>query len=394
MERHRDDLDLIAELRALRPSPRAEFSARLDALAAGGFRDDDRPASPAITGLMRRMQAIPSQRWLATVLAGALTAVAIATAVVIAGSKSGTPGAETQIAAAPRTHGNDRSQTQSSGVPPVASPAGGASARSESLAKSAVGEESAPTRPSSSASSNAPSGPYASQANHRDVTRAAAIVLGADPSDLHRDAARVFEAVHVADGIVLHSSIDDGGAGEAGASFDLLIPSGGLGDALATLSAIGEVRSRHESSEDVTAPTIGLGERLQDTRAKIESLLLQLSGATSGGERSEVEAELRRERDRAATLRSRLNTLHRRTTFSRVSVRIETGDEGTSGGAGWGLDDGLRTAGKVLAVAAGATVVGLAALVPLALACLFAALAHRAWLRRARERALSPGRGV
>jgi hypothetical protein len=71
-------------------------------------------------------------------------------------------------------------------------------------------------------------------------------------------------------------------------------------------------------------------------------------------------------------------------------VRIETGEEGSSGGgAGWGIDDGLRAAGRVLAVAAGVIVVGLAGLAPLALALLLATLAYRAWLRRARDGALS-----
>jgi uncharacterized protein DUF4349 len=76
---------------------------------------------------------------------------------------------------------------------------------------------------------------------------------------------------------VLSSSIRDGTAGEAGAKFDLLIPSGKLGDALAAFSAIGEVRSRRESTQDITAPTIGVRERLQDSGAKIEGLLAHAS---------------------------------------------------------------------------------------------------------------------
>ena len=73
------------------------------------------------------------------------------------------------------------------------------------------------------------------------------MVLGADPSQVPDDAAKVFEAVHTYNGIVLSSSVRGGSPGHAGAVFDLLIPSAKLGGALAALSEIGEVRSRQEA---------------------------------------------------------------------------------------------------------------------------------------------------
>jgi Domain of unknown function (DUF4349) len=390
MERPRDDLDPIAELRALRPSPRPEFAAGLDARAAAGFPHDERRPGVPIARLARSLRLTSPRRLLVSATTGALAAVAIATAVLVTGGH-GTGSFDLRgpqaVTPKPRASGQTRgsSEVQFSGALPT-----GPLSRNAPATQSA-GEASAAAPPHSVESlAQGRSGPYASHAARRDVARAAEIVLGTGPDDVHRDAAKVFETVHAASGIVLRSSIRDGGAGEAGASFDLLVPSGKLGDALASLSAIGEVRSRHESTEDITAPTIGLGERLQDTQAKVEGLLSQLAGTTSDAERAEVEAELNRERGRSAALRSRLNVLHRRTTFSRVSVRIETGEGGSSGaGGGWGLDDGLRDAGRVLAVAAGVAVVGLAALVPLALALLLVTLTYRAWLRRAREHALS-----
>jgi hypothetical protein len=250
--------------------------------------------------------------------------------------------------------------------------------------------ESATTETRSQPSSAGGTGPFASHARHRDIERSAQIVLGADPANVRSDAAKVFDAVHAADGIVLSSSISDGAAGEAGARFDLLIPSGKVGDTLAAFSAIDEVRSRHESTQDITAPTIGVGERLQDSRAKIAGLLAQLATTTTDAERAAVEAELRAERARAAALRSRLSDLSRRANLSRVSLRIETGEPqggGSTGGA-WGIDDGLHDAGRILAIAAGVTLVGLAIIAPLALLLLLAWLAHRTWVRTRRERAL------
>jgi len=58
------------------------------------------------------------------------------------------------------------------------------------------------------------------------------------------------------------------------------------------------------------------------------------------------------------------------------------------GEGGWGVSDGLDDAGRILAVAAGVTVIALAILGPLALIALLAWLAHRILVRRSRERAL------
>jgi hypothetical protein len=234
-------------------------------------------------------------------------------------------------------------------------------------------------------------GPYASGASRREIERSAQLVLGADPADVRADAAKVFDAVHAADGIVLRSSIRDGAAGDAGAEFELLIPGDRLGDALADLSSIGEVRSRRESTQDITAPTIGTREHLQDSQAKIESLLAQLAGAETTGERTAVEAELRAERRRSAFLRSRLATLSRRANLSRVSLRIETGTAATAGedaGGAWGIGDGLDDAGRILEIAAGVTVIGLAILAPLALIAFLAWLTWRGWTRNRRAQAL------
>ena len=156
-------------------------------------------------------------------------------------------------------------------------------------------------------------------------------MLGTEPAEVRAASAKVFDAVHAVDGIVLSSSIRDGAEGSAGAEFELLIPSGKLGDALADFSRIGEVRSRDEATQDITAPTVSVGERLQDSNARVQSLLDELAAADTDAERAAVEAELRAERSRAAALRSRLSELERRANLSRVSLRIETGEASSSG---------------------------------------------------------------
>jgi hypothetical protein len=216
------------------------------------------------------------------------------------------------------------------------------------------------------------------------------MVLGADPAEVGSDAAQVFDTVHAVNGIVLSSSVSGGAPGDSGARFDLLIPAAKLGDALADFSAIDTVVSRHETTDDITAPTVRVGEHLRDSRATIDGLLVQLAGADTDEERAEVEAELRTERRHAASLRSQATTLDRRANLSRVSLRIDTGAAATpvDESGSWGVGDALGDAGHILGIAAGVTIVGLAILAPLALIALLLWLANRARIRRSRERAL------
>jgi hypothetical protein len=262
---------------------------------------------------------------------------------------------------------------------------------SANVAKSAVGAGgAAASTPLLGSLNQLHTGPIAAQARHRKIERSALLVLGTDAEQVRAAASKVFATVHSYDGIVLNSSIRDGESGEAGALFDLLIPTSKLSDALASFSTIGEVRTRQESTQDITAPTVGLGERLQDAHARIESLLTQLSEAGSDAERAATQARLRAERLRVANMRSRLSALQRRASFSRVSLRIESGDAAgpAADDGSWGIGDALDDAAHILAIAAGVTLIGLAILTPIALICLLAWLARRAWVRRARARAL------
>lgn len=412
MEPRRDDLDLAAELRALRPKPRPEFAAELARRAEAGFPRRESGSASLFERTAERLRTIPPRRLLAPAGAFALTAIVVAT-VIVATSDSGTSPPislrakmpdeiaslmpdEIASPVKPAGVGAERQPKHASGTGSAGGSSGIQYSEASPATSTAAGNESGRLSESAAAearslsSSAGGTGPYASHARHRDIERSAQIVLGADPTEVRDDAAKVFDAVHAADGIVLSSSIRDGAAGEAGARFDLLIPSGKVGDTLAAFSSIAEVRSRHESTQDITAPTIGAGERLQDSRARIEGLLAQLAATTTDAERAAVEAELRAERAHAAALRSRLADLRRRANLSRVSLRIETGEpsEGGSAGGAWGVSDGLHGAGRILAIAAGVTMIGLAVIAPLALLFLLAWLTHRAWARARRERAL------
>lgn len=400
MEPRRDEIDLAAELRALRPNPRPEFAAELDAKAAAGFpRQTDSPSSRhpgvALGRIAERLRATPPRRLLAPAGAFAVTAIVVATAVVATSEDQPTSvtfdAGRSGLTTAPEPSNDGIGASRSNeAVGGVASSKSSSGANSTGIQGSSGIEYS--EAPSAALSDPRPSpgpGPYASRTGQRNIERSAQIVLGADPADVRRDAAKVFDAVHAANGIVLRSSIRDGAEGEAGAEFELLVPSGKLGDALADFSAIGEVRSRREATQDITVPTIGVREHLQDSQARIEGLLAQLAAASTEEERAAIEAELRIERRRSAFLRSRLAALNRRANLSHVSLRIETGaSPATENDGAWGVSDGLDDAGRILAIAAGVTIIGLAILAPLTLIALLAWFVHHAWIRSRREQAL------
>ncbi|MFL5873616.1 MAG: DUF4349 domain-containing protein [Solirubrobacterales bacterium] len=398
--RERDDR-LAAELRALRPAPSPEFAAKLDERAAACF--PRRTRWPRLSlGSLRPVQ---PRRLL---LAGGTIAVLVvlaASALIVANrggfgpddnlalleprkEQAATPPGSPHKAAA---GAGQNSSEEASGVQYESDliPMAESEASSGPVYGAASGEAANSSFDDSGRYTGG--GPHLARLHHRAVEHSAEIVLGAAPDDVADDSAEVFEAVHAHDGIVMRSSTREGQPGQAGATFELLIPSAKLGDALAALSAIDEVRSRHEATDDITTPTVATGELLQDSKARIDSLLAQLEAAETESEREAVEAELAQERRHRSRLRGQLQHLERRADYSRVLLRIETGaeDESGTGGGTWGIGDALADAGQILAVAAAVAVVGLAILGPIALIALLAWLTHRAWVRRERRRVLS-----
>jgi Domain of unknown function (DUF4349) len=414
MESSRDD-NLAATLSSLRPTPQPAFAAELDERAAAGFpRRSDVSSSP-LSWTKAHLAGMSPRRVLLPACGTALAALAIATAIVATNDSGSSSTFEQSVAA--KSSGQEsggstseqrlakpHSQPQIEQAFEAAAPAvrtSGANGAAGAASAGSVGVEEMKYKPEAAvplaataeelpATAKRETGPYASQTNHRDVERSAEMILGAEPADVGDDAAQVFDAVHSVDGIVLRSSTSGGPAGHAGAEFELLIPSARLGDALAAFSGIAEVRSRHEATNDITAPTVSLGEHLQDSNAKIEGLLNDLAGTETEAERDAVEAQLRTARRQAAFLRSQLSNLQRRASFSRVSLQIKTGDSSSpsSSGGGWNIGDAFHDAGHILAIAAGVAIVGLAILGPLALIALLIWLANRAWISRGRRRAL------
>ncbi|HEY0277265.1 MAG TPA: DUF4349 domain-containing protein [Solirubrobacterales bacterium] len=439
-----DDDTLLAELREIRPEPRSEFAAELDEWAAAGFpRRAPRPGAGRLATLaahLRDLRAKSARQWLVPALGLTIAVLATVGVVVAIGSNGGTggnlmtsppaqegggAGVESEPAEAA---GGEAIETESGGEE-VSGPTeeesgvhnGEVLPKSDSKAQGAAGapvEEAEGTTHggeiAGGAEAEAEEGsvedePQEEPRNgfaptkagkfktlgHRDVERSSSIVLGTKPDQVASAAAKVYAAVHAANGVVLSSSVESGSTGSSGASFSLLIPSGKVDDALAAFSRIAEVRSRHDATQDITKPTVGVTEELRDSNASIEGLLKELGSAETEAERESVEARLREERRRHASIRASLEHLHKRAAMSEVSLRIVTGHgagavpvgKGKSGGD-WSVGDALRDAGHILTIVAGVALIGLAILAPFALIALLLWSLNRFRVRRLRERAL------
>jgi hypothetical protein len=442
-----DDDTLLAELREIRPEPRQEFAAELDEWAAAGFpRRDSRASAGRFATLathLRDLRAKSARQWMVPAVGLAITVLAVA-GVVVAVSSNGGAGSELMTSgtassesfsggagavetesaeagseegggAVEEAKGTVHGGEQAHGATPPASngkfegnffgesgksgakQAGGTvHAGEESSEEAAEAEEAAPVEEEPPINGVAPATGGAAKVRthgHRDIERSAAIVLGTKPGEVAGAASKVYTAVHAANGVVLNSSVESGRAGPTGASFSLLIPSRKLDDALAEFSKIAEVRSRHDATNDITAPTIGVTEELRDSNASIEGLLKELGSVETEAERESVEARLREERRRHAAIRSSLEHLHKRASMSEVSLRIVTNHGAgvvppSKDDSGWSVGDALHDAGHILTVAAGVLLIGLAILAPIALIALLLWSVNRFRVRRLRERAL------
>jgi Flp pilus assembly protein TadB len=383
--------DIVVALAEVRPAPRSEFAAELDRWAAAGFPLAPKRRRSPLAALAKRLEGLAPQRLALASAASALVAIAVATVVIAGNSPNSRPVALDAAPSMPRhqvqfSESVSRASSAATGSSATAGSKGAPEIRAFSREIPQQEGESQTSLPDLNGLGGNAAYTPAARSKHRDIERSAEIGLLAAPDDVADDSAQVFSAVHDADGIVLRSTTTAGR--HAGASFDLLIPSARLGDALAAFSAIDEVGSRHDATADITAPTATVTERLRDSRAKIDGLLGRLSAAQTETESEAIESELREERRHAVHLRSQLDRLNRRTEFSPVALKIETGSAKTGSGGAWGIDDAFGDAGHVLGIAAGVTLVGLAVLAPIALLFLLAWLAQRLWLRSRRERAL------
>ncbi len=358
--------ELHDALRDERPSIDAEFAAMLDERAAQGF---PRERSSRWAELADRLRAVPPRRLL-------VPTGAVATLLVVAGVSVST----TTQSLSP----SDRSPAAAQEAAPAGAASGGGAAGAElSLPKAA-----APAVP----------------AGQRKVASTADLTLSTDPDNVRDAASQVTDVVRRYRGLVISSQITSGRGGppqpiplegsfpvspSLGAEFQLRIPAAKLEPALDDLSGLGLVVSRTEGSQDITRRFNTARDSIAGLTSERDTLIAQLAKAASQEAIHAIKHRLGVVRRELARAQGRLGQLHERVAMVPVHMSIEARGGASGGGGGFGIDDALHDAGRVLTVAAGVLLISLAVLAPLALIGLLAWLATRAAIRIRRERALS-----
>jgi hypothetical protein len=190
---------------------------------------------------------------------------------------------------------------------------------------------------------------------------------------------------------VIAANVNESEGGGDG-TFELRVPTRNLDDTMAALAKLRgvSVRERSQRSQDITAQAVSARSRLREARTERESLLRQLADATTLTETQAIRARLRIVGNEIEAARADVRRVHNRATFSTVSVTLISDNSAAPAPAddNWTPGDAARDALRVLEVAAGVALIGLAVVLPLALLAAPALLGARWSRRRRREHAL------
>jgi hypothetical protein len=343
------DEQIGAGLRALSPTPDQSFAATLDARVTAGF--------PAV----RRKAKDRELTWgrLMPILAG-LAAVAVVAVVI---SNTGNGGGTNNGAPAVQTGPVEVSGTAAQRNRDLQQVAGGGAA------------STLPAQPPTAAR------PHNGQPQVQELS--ASLGLVTDPGNLQDAADSVVQVTNRYDGFVDSSSVHVTGGSDGHAAFSLRIPAAHLHDALTDLSALGRVTSRDEGSTNVTGAYTDAGKSYRDAQANVATLLDDLRNASSPAEASAIRQQLVVARAQLAASRSALRGIKQRVVYAPVSVEIAA-----DGNSAWSIGSAADDAVNVLEAIAGAGLIALAVLVPLAALFALGWLGARELRRRRREATL------
>ena len=366
--------ELVLVLRDERPHPRPAFVEELDDRLAKGFPRTEADAGAKTASKPPRFWPGVKARRLPLAFGSAAALLIVVTAVVSSGVLSSSDGGRQNAPAAGGGAG-----AAGKAVSPATAP------RPE-LAMPSTAAQSDSAVPRSAL--RATGGGVRPDVRTRLQDRDAALVLATPRKDVEDAADGVIEVADRYQGFVLRSNVSGGDRGRAGATLELRIPSDRLQPALRDLSALAHVRSRTQTTQDITARFVSARSRLNEAVAERRALLRQLAKATTANETASIRARLRLVNRRIAEVRSDLRSLRNRVNFSTVSVAIEADESIEASGGNWTPGDALRDARDILRTTLGILLVSLAVLLPLVALSLVAWFAARGVRRGYRERAL------
>jgi negative regulator of sigma E activity len=385
--------ELERELRAERPGIDADFARKLDDWAAAGFpRGGELGSKPSGLSLRdrrarRRTQPRkrPRRNWLGT-LAPAGGVAAFLVLVVALGVVSNSGDSDDADSG-----GGDESALEA--APPAKSVPENAATAEEAARLSLQSGDSA--RRELRGSSQAFNGEFnlGSRPSHGKIAQDVNLALASAPEDFRDTADSVLDVVDDHGGFILRSSVSGGDPGVEGArpgraSFDTRIPAGQLQPAIAALSDLGHVVSRTDGTKDITNRFNDAKRRIATYAEARDRLLERLEDATTETEQDAIRAQLRIVEAQLADAQDDLGNAQQRVQLVPVSVTVASAESVTRSDGEWGLGDALDDAGQVLTVAGGVLLIGVAAVLPLAILAILAWFVADRARQRARERTL------
>jgi hypothetical protein len=227
--------------------------------------------------------------------------------------------------------------------------------------------------------------------NGRRQVQSAQLQLSAKGDRINAVSQELFTVVSAENGIVKSSQVTSQTSPGGYATFSLSIPTSKLQVTMTRLSALpfAHVVSRTDGTLDVTSQYANDQRRLADAQALRTSLLKQLATAFTTTQIDSIKAQIK---DAERTINSdsgAIKRLQNQISYSSVYVQINSSPivvvpSASKSSGGLSLGQAAHDAGRVLVVAAGVVLVGLAALVPIALlGALIAWIAY--WVRRRRR---------
>ena len=360
---------LVRDVRMQAPAMSPSFRAQLDERVESGFARGSSP--PREPSPRRSRRTLLGSRTLIPALGVAGCVLAALVAVLIVSGRSNDDNGSTASGGVAATQAAPAERDSSGGGSGASSGSGGSTTDQAAPALKAVPSPAAP--PSNGG---------------RHVERSTRLEL--TTTDVQRTADGIVRATQAAGGYVQLSQVRTADR-NAGATFVLRVPTAKLDDALASLSKLGHVRAMEQSANDITGQYDSAQSRLADARAERRGLLRALGKATTAPEIASLKARIADNRSALNRLQSEFNAVRRRANYATIEVDV-TGRARTqpvTPGGSWSPGDAARDALRVLEVAAGVALIGLAVLIPLAVLGTAGGLAAGALRRRRREAALN-----
>ncbi len=354
-------------LSAERPQARPSFAETMDERVGRRFA----PVAPAAASKPRR-------RWRSAGIWEAAGAMAAGVAVIVG------------IAIVVGGHNGASSESSSTAASSPGALSAAPAGRANGSEKSAASAQ-ASTTASGSAASSAPSS-VQPPTTGRKVVQSAQLQLAAAPNRIDDVAQQVYDVIGELNGIVQSSTVTQTGGPDGSANFQLSVPSASLGQAMSRLSSLNyaSVLSRTDASQDVTDQYGAAQRALSDARALRTSLLAQLANATTTEQTDSLKARIHDAEASISSDEATLARLNRQVGFSSLALQIsaQTPAPAPHHSGGFGIGRAAHDAGRVLTVAAGVALIGLAALTPVALVAALLWWVGSAVRRRRREQAL------